>query len=149
MNEQAIVQFIFVFFPSIIVLIGLVMVIKGITSYLHKRQVVKHKIEVVGELLRYEEHRRRKQVRYSPVISFVLPDGSEGEFVGRVSLNEKDWPEGTQVPVLVDPKDPERSLIRDWWQIWFWPVFHLSIGGITLGIGLWVGITFLQWLGWI
>ena len=149
MEHAIYVKIMMVIFPAAFMLIGGLMLLQGTLGGLHKRRVLRGKLAVDGRLLRYEEHRRRKHVRYFPVIAFELPNGGSAEFTGRVSLNDMEWEIGTPVPVWVDTQNPERSFIRDWWQVWFWPVFHLSIGSLSLAIGLWMGYTFWHWLGWI
>lgn len=73
---------------------------------------------------------KRYHSRYtSAVYSFVL-DGKV--YTGDSKEDIRDYPIGTIMSVLYDPKDPKESEKAEHWMRWFAPFFLLFSGGIGL-----------------
>jgi hypothetical protein len=119
--------------------VGPVLIVYSIFSFVHTRYFVRHCAETVGEVIRLERSYSGGQVggyEYAQVFSFSAADGRSYTVTSDVSSSPAGFDIGEQVNVRYDPKNPNDAKIHTFLQTWGSAGISLFVGAMFLGFGL-------------
>jgi hypothetical protein len=125
--------------PAVLVVLGALLVLVGLHRTWVRWHFVQQAAPATAQVVRVVEERRKKAARYFADLTFT-PPGASAPVLFRSSLSTDDplFAEGQQVPIRYLPKQPTHAFIDDFWHLWFWPVFLVSVGVLMAGLGAWV-----------
>lgn len=83
-----------------------------------------------GTVHRVDEVRgRRGQTLFRPTFRFMTRDGHEVSICSEMASSHLVYRVGASVPVLYDPRDPQRAEIASFMRLWFPVVVLLFLAG--------------------
>ncbi len=129
-------------FVSIIALVmSAVSLLFGLGAGVHTLLFLNKAVTATGTITRMDEHQGNKAQRlYTPVFTYIDPQGEEHEVISSHSSSPPAYAVGDRVPVLYDPRDPENAKIDSFISVWglaFMPALFGIINAVVFGIVFW------------
>jgi hypothetical protein len=116
--------------------VGVGLLVLSVSQVLHVRQVLAHGQELGGEVhaIQMEPDSDGMHIYY-PVVRFRTPEGVEREFRGTGASSDS-YQVGEAVLVIYNPAQPDVPRLRNFGELWLWPVAFGAIGLLFAGVGL-------------
>lgn len=129
--------------PLMFCVVGAVLVLGAIVGFVRQRAKfaswTRAEGAVVGHRARQSRRKNRVATYYHPLIRFVA-SGREHTFESPVSTPEPRRAQGSRVPVLFDPSNPESACIDEAREKYFVVMLLGAIGVVFSGVGALVAL---------
>jgi hypothetical protein len=132
-------------------LIGVALLVWGISLYLRQRARIKSSLSAEGVVIELVQRvvgneytqvktpegvKFEKKYQYRPVIRFRTQAGRTVKFCPSLSMRPAPYQVGDRVNVLYLPEDPKRAQINRFMYLWFYVIMVISFGFLAFGMGL-------------
>lgn len=125
-------------FPLFFGVSGALLLGIGVLRTVQRRRFLSEKRTAKGVVDRLIEERKGRAVRYFVQYRYEPAGGPEVVFRSNFPIDKPLFEEGEEVEILYSPRKPHKAVVRDFWQLWFWPIFLSTMGVLFLGVALYL-----------
>ena len=123
-----------IFVGLLFFVIGIGVLIAGISSILKRRSQIANSLSADGLVTGLATEMGRSSYLYYPLLQFKIPSGQTINFQSSLGSNPAGYSVGQQVKVLYDARNPQEAEIDDLNSQWLIPGCMLAMGlGFTIG----------------
>ena len=96
--------------------------------------------EVSGIVVDVSVNRNDGTTTYKPTVSYVDLNGVKQTGQTFLSSSGYNFPRGSKINILYDPRDPSRIRMNSWFSLWGFPMVFLGVGLLLALIALIVAL---------
>jgi hypothetical protein len=129
--------------PGLFGVFGLLLLVAGVWHWVRLKRFLRVAQRTEGRVVAVVQEKRKRLARYFIDVAFTDAQQQTVVFRPSLSTDQPAFQENDTVPVLFHPQQPQQARVHEFWHLWFWPVFLLTLGGLMAGIGGWVLVSYV------